>query len=51
MPHGMHRQPTVTCTSPPETGTAAADFGIKGVTSTDTMEFDFSAQVVVKQHH
>jgi hypothetical protein len=48
--HGMHRQHTVTCTSPPETGTAA-EFGIKGVNPTDTIEFDFSAQVVVKQKH
>ena len=48
--HGMHRQHTVTCTSPPETGTAA-DFGITGVTPTDTIEFDFSAQVVVKAKH
>ena len=48
--HGMHRQATVTCTSPPETGTAA-QFGITGVNPTDTIEFDFSAQVVIKQHH
>jgi hypothetical protein len=48
--HGMHRQTTVTCTIPPETGTAA-DFGITGVDPTDTIEFDFSAQVVVKPHH
>lgn len=47
--HGMHRHPTVTCTSPPETGTAA-EFGIAGVNPTDTIEFDFSAQVVIKQH-
>jgi hypothetical protein len=47
--HGMHRHPTVTCTSPPQTGTAA-DFGIRGVNPTDIIEFDFSAQVVVKQH-
>ena len=48
--HGMHRHRTVTCTMPPETGTAA-DFGIKGVNPTDTIEFDFSAQVVVKAKH
>jgi hypothetical protein len=47
--HGMHRQHTVTCDSPPETGTAA-EFGIAGVNPTDTIEFDFSAQVVIKQH-
>jgi len=47
--HGMHRQPTVTCTAPPQTGTAA-QLGITGVNPTDTIEFDFSAQVVVKQH-
>jgi hypothetical protein len=48
--HGMHRQATVKCSSPPQTGTAA-QFGIAGVNPTDTIEFDFSAQVVVKQHH
>jgi hypothetical protein len=48
--HGMHRRHTVTCASPPETGTAA-DFGIKGVNPADTIEFDFSAQVVIKQKH
>jgi hypothetical protein len=48
--HGMHRQHTVTCTSSPQTGTAA-DFGITGVSPTDTIEFDFSAQVVVKAKH
>ncbi|HET8751488.1 MAG TPA: hypothetical protein VFM43_03055 [Gaiellaceae bacterium] len=48
--HGMHRQTTVTCTSPPETGTAA-EFGIAGVNPTDMIEFDFSAQVVIKPHH
>jgi hypothetical protein len=48
--HGMHRHRTVTCTMPLETGTAA-DFGIKGVNPTDTIEFDFSAQVVVKAKH
>jgi hypothetical protein len=47
--HGMHRRATVTCTSPPETGTAA-ELGITGVKPTDTIEFDFSAQVVIKQH-
>ena len=47
--HGMHRRATVTCTSPPETGTAA-DLGITGVNPTDTIEFAFSAQVVIKQH-
>jgi len=48
--HGMHRHHTVTCTSPPETGTAA-EFGIAGVNPTDTIEFDFSAQVVIKAKH
>jgi len=48
--HGMHRHHTVTCTSPTETGTAG-DFGITGVNATDTIEFDFSAQVVVKAKH
>lgn len=48
--HGMHRRATVTCTTPPETGTAA-DLGIVGVNPTDEIEFDFSAQVVIKQQH
>ena len=47
--HGMHRQPTVTCTSPPEIGTAA-DFGIPGVNPNTPVELLFSAQVVIKQH-
>lgn len=37
-------------TSPPESGTAA-DLGIVGVNPSDTIEFDFSAQVVIKQKH
>lgn len=48
--HGMHHHATVTCTGPPQTGTAA-DFGITGVNPTDTIEFDFSAQVVIKAKH
>jgi len=48
--HGMHRQTAVTCTSPPETGTAA-DFGITGVAPNTPVELLFSAQVVIKQHH
>jgi len=48
--HGMHRHATVTCTAPPQTGTAA-QLGITGVNPTDTIEFDFSAQVVIKSHH
>jgi hypothetical protein len=47
--HGMHHQQAVTCTSPPVTGTAA-DFGIPGVAPDTPVEFDFSAQVVIKQH-
>lgn len=47
--HGMHRQPTVTCTSPPVTMTAG-EAGIPGVNPSDTVEQDFSAQVVIKQH-
>jgi hypothetical protein len=47
--HGMNHQSAVTCTSPPETGTAA-DFGITGVPPDTPVEFDFSAQVVIKQH-
>ena len=47
--HGMHHQAAVLCTSPPETGTAA-EFGIPGVDPNTPVEFDFSAQVVIKQH-
>jgi hypothetical protein len=45
--NGMHNEPTVTCTSPPETSTAG-ELGIPGVNPTDVIEFDFSAQVVLK---
>jgi hypothetical protein len=48
--HGMHRQTTVTCTSPPTMTTAGAA-GIPGVNPTDTIQMDFSAQVVVKAKH
>jgi hypothetical protein len=48
--HGMHRHRTVTCTAPPVTGTAAS-FGIPGVAPNTPVEFDFSALVVIKQHH
>ena len=48
--HGMHSHSTVTCTSPPQTTTAGAA-GIPNVNPTDTVEMDFSAQVVVKQKH
>jgi hypothetical protein len=47
--HGMHRRATVQCTAPAQTGTAA-QLGITGVNPTDTIEFDFTAQVVIKQH-
>ena len=45
--NGMHNEPTITCTSPPETATAG-ELGIPGVNPTDVIEFDFSAQVVLK---
>jgi hypothetical protein len=48
--HGMHRVQTVTCTSQPQTGTAA-QLGVSGVDPTDMIEFDFSAQVLVKAKH
>jgi hypothetical protein len=48
--HGMHNQSAVTCTTPPVTGTAAS-FGITGVAPDTPVEFDFSAQVVIKQSH
>jgi hypothetical protein len=47
--HGMHRAKTVMCTSPPQTGTAA-QLGVTGVNPTDMVEFDFSAQVLIKHH-
>jgi hypothetical protein len=45
--NGMHGQPTITCTSPPETATAG-ELGIPGIDPNDVIEFDFSAQVVLK---
>lgn len=45
--HGMHNQPTVTCSSPPETATAG-ELGIPGIDPSDVIEFDSSAQVVLK---
>jgi hypothetical protein len=48
--HGIHNQPTVTCSSPPQTTTAGAA-GIPNVDPTDTVEMDFSAQVVIKPKH
>lgn len=47
--HGMHRRATVTCTSPPVTMTAG-EAGIPGVDPSDTVEQDFTAQVVIKAH-
>ena len=46
--NGMHNQPTVTCTSPPEIATAGEMGGIPGVDDSDLIQFDFSAQVVLK---
>ena len=40
-------QQQLTCTSPPETATAG-ELGIPGVNPNDVIEFDFSAQVVLK---
>src|SRR5436305_1956883 len=48
--HGMHHHATVTCTSPPETTTAGAA-GIPGVNPNDTVQMDFTAQVVIKPKH
>lgn len=45
--HGMHRAQTITCSSAPQTGTAA-DLGITNVSPTDMIELDFSAQVALK---
>jgi hypothetical protein len=46
--NGMHNQPSVACTSAPETATAGDLGGIPGVADTDVIEFDFTAQVVLK---
>jgi len=43
----MHRAQTITCSSQPETGTAA-DLGITNVNPTDVIHLDFSAKVVLK---
>jgi hypothetical protein len=45
--NGMHNQPTVACTSPPET-TTAGEAGIPGVDPNDVIAFAFTAQVVLK---
>jgi hypothetical protein len=45
--NGMHNQPSVACTSAPETDTAG-DLGIPGLNPNDVIEQDFSAQVVLK---
>jgi hypothetical protein len=45
--HGMHRAQTITCSSPPQTGTAA-ELGITNVNPTDMIQLDFSAKVVLK---
>lgn len=45
--NGMHNQPAITCTAPPETATAG-DLGIPGIDPNDVIEFDLSVQVVLK---
>jgi hypothetical protein len=45
--HGMRKQSAIMCTSPPVTSTAA-EAGIPNVNPTDTIEMDFTAQVVLK---
>jgi len=45
--NGMHNQPTIACSGPPETATAG-ELGIPGVDPSDVVEFDFTAQVVLK---
>ncbi len=45
--NGMHNQPTVPCSSAPELDTAG-DLGIPGLNPDDVIEFDFTAQVVLK---
>lgn len=46
--NGMHSQPTVACAGEPETATAGDLGGIPGVADTDVIQFDFTAQVVLK---
>jgi hypothetical protein len=43
----MNNQPTVTCVTDPEISTAG-EAGIPGVDPNDVVEFDSSAQVVLK---
>lgn len=45
--NGMHNQPTIACTAPPETATAG-ELGIPGVDPNDVIEFDLTVQVVLK---
>jgi hypothetical protein len=45
--NGMHNQPSITCTAPPETATAG-ELGIPGVDANDVIEFDLTVQVVLK---
>lgn len=45
--NGMHNQPTITCSGVPQTATAG-ELGIPGINPSDVIEFDFSAQVVLK---
>jgi hypothetical protein len=45
--NGMHNEPTIQCSSPPETSTAG-EAGIPGVDPSDVVQFDFMAQVVLK---
>ena len=45
--NGMHNQSAVTCDAPPETATAG-EAGIPGVEPSDVIQFDFSAEVVLK---
>jgi hypothetical protein len=46
--NGMHNQSAITCTSPPQVSTAGDLGGIPGVADSDLIQFDFSAQVVLK---
>jgi hypothetical protein len=47
--NGMHNLgPVVDCSSPPERATAG-ELGIPGIDPNDVIEFDFTAQVVVKR--
>ena len=46
--NGMHNQPTVDCSTPPDTATAGELGGIPGIADSDLIQFAFTATVVLK---